>query len=195
MGLPALFGLIAVAPDVIPFAFGSQWRPAVPTVQILCVMIMCQMLIAWNDAVLDAAGKPHVVMLLKASVLIALLPSIWVGSQFGIEGVAIAFTLTTLICGQIPSFVITIRQLSLSPLTVLARLRGIVPAAAATCIAVVLVRQALEDQGISIEPRVLVSVIAGAVVYAIALRLLAPSIARELIQVARGLRPARPAKS
>ena len=141
--------------------------------QILCVMIMCQTLIAWNDAVLDAAGKPHVVMLLKAAVLIALLPSIWVGSEFGIEGVAIAFTLTTLIFGQIPSFVITIRQLSLSALTVLGRLRGIVPAAAATCIAVVLVRQALEDQGISIEPRVLLSVIAGAVVYALALRLFA----------------------
>ena len=195
VGLPALFGLIAVAPDVIPFAFGSQWRPAVPTVQILCVMIMCQMLIAWNDAVLDAAGKPHVVMLLKAAVLIALVPSIWVGSEFGIEGVAVAFTLTTLICGQIPSFVITIRQLSLSALTVLGRLRGIVPAAAATCIAVVLVRQVLEDQGISIEPRVLVSVIAGAVVYGVALRLLSPSVARELIQVVRSLRPARPAKS
>ena len=195
VGLPALFGLIAVAPDVIPFAFGSQWRPAVPTVQILCVMIMCQTLIAWNDAVLDAAGKPHVVMLLKAAVLIALLPSIWVASGFGIEGVAIAFTLTTLVFGQIPSFVLTIRQLSLSGLTVLGRLRGIVPAAAVTCVAVMFVRQALEDQGIPIEPRVALSVIAGGVIYVLALTLLARSVARELIQVVRGLLPARQATS
>jgi O-antigen/teichoic acid export membrane protein len=195
VGLPALFGLIAVAPDVIPFAFGSQWRPAVPTVQILCVMIMCQTLIAWNDAVLDAAGRPHVVMLLKAAVLIALVPAIWLASGFGIEAVAIAFTLTTLVFGQIPSFVLTIRQLSLSGLTVLGRLRGIAPAAALTCVAVVFVRQALEDQGVAIEPRVALSILAGAVIYVLALTVLARGVARELIGVARGLLPARQATS
>ena len=30
VALPALFGLIAVGPDLIPFVFGSQWVPAVP---------------------------------------------------------------------------------------------------------------------------------------------------------------------
>jgi O-antigen/teichoic acid export membrane protein len=191
VGLPSLFGLIAVSPDVIPFAFGSQWRPAVPTVQILCVMIMCQMLIAWNDAVLDAAGKPQIVMILKGLVLIALVPSIWVASAWGIEGVAVAFTLTTLICGQLPSFLLTIRQLSLPGLSVLGRLRGIVPASAATCIAVVFARQALEDHGVPIEPRVVLSIIVGAVVYFCGLTLLARSVAGELIQLVRGLRPQR----
>jgi hypothetical protein len=140
---------------------------------------------------LDAAGKPQIVMILKGLVLIALVPSIWVASAWGIEGVAVAFTLTTLICGQLPSFLLTIRQLSLPGLSVLGRLRGIVPASAATCIAVVFARQALEDHGVPIEPRVVLSIIVGAVVYFCGLTLLARSVAGELIQLVRGLRPQR----
>ncbi|MDP9179749.1 MAG: oligosaccharide flippase family protein, partial [Gemmatimonadota bacterium] len=188
--LPVLFGLIAVAPDVIPLVFGSQWRPAVPVVQVLCVMIMSYTLFGFNDAIMDAAGKPHIAMILKGVVLIALLPSIWLASGFGIVGVAVAFTLATLICGQLPSFLITTRQLSLKALSVLGHLRGIVPASGATCIAVVFLRQALEDHGIAVEPRVLLSVVAGGVVYAACLTLFARSVARELLGMARGLGPA-----
>ena len=57
---------------------------------------MSRTLLTWNDAVMDAAGKPHVSMLLNALVLIALPPSIWLGSAFGIEGVAVAFCLAAL---------------------------------------------------------------------------------------------------
>jgi O-antigen/teichoic acid export membrane protein len=193
--LPALFGLIAVAPDLIPLVVGSQWVPAVPVVQILCVLVMSRTLQIWNVAVLDAAGKPHLNMLLTASVLIALPPSIWFGSAFGIEGVAIAYTLAALICGELPSFVVTTRHLSLKPLSVLGRLRGIAPSSAAACIAVVFVRQALEDGGIPIEARVSLSVIAGAVIYLSFLTLFARSVARQLLGMVRSLGPALRSKT
>jgi O-antigen/teichoic acid export membrane protein len=188
--LPALFGLIAVAPDLIPLAFGSQWVPAVPVVQILCVLVMSRTLQTWNDAVLDAAGRPHINMILTGLVLIALPPCIWLGSAFGIEGVAVAYCLAALVCGELPSFVITTRQLSLKSLSVLRRLQGIVPACAAACIAVVFLRHALEGVGVPIETRVFLSIIVGAVVYLSCLTVFAPAVARQLLQIARGLRPA-----
>ncbi len=77
--LPVLFCLIAVAPDLVPLAFGRQWVAAVPVVQTLCVLIMSRALQQWNVAVLDAAGRPQVNMLLTGAVLIALPPSILVG--------------------------------------------------------------------------------------------------------------------
>lgn len=190
IALPALFGLIAVAPDLIPLVFGAQWRPAVPVVQILCVMVMSQTLLIWNEAVMDAAGKPHVAMYLTGAVLIALLPSVWLGSKFGIVGVAVAYILATIVCSQLPSFVITARQLSLKGRNLVGRLRGIVPAAGAACLAVVFVRQALEERGIPVEPRVVLSVLVGAVVYVGCLKLLARSVSRELLQMIRGLLPA-----
>lgn len=187
VALPALFGLIAVAPDLIPFVFGSQWSPAVPVVQILCVFLMSRTLQTWNNAVMDSAGKPHVAMLINAAVLVVTAPSLWFGSKFGIEGAAVAFSLATLVFGEFPSFVITTRELSLSGLTVLRRLRGIALASVATCLAVVFFRQALEHGGTPVEVRILLSVLVGALVYVAALRLFARSIARELLRMARNL--------
>lgn len=196
IALPVLFGLVAVAPDAIPLVFGPQWDSAVPVVQVLCGMVMAQTLLTWNEAVMDAAGRPHVPMLLTGSVLIALVPSVWLSSEFGIVGVAVAYSLATFICGQLPSFVLTTRQLSLKGLSVLGRLRGIVPASVASCIAVVFARHALEDHGIGIEPRVVLSVIIGAVTYIACLTLFARSVARDLLRMARGfvpsLRPSKP---
>ncbi len=102
--LPVLVVLIAIAPDLIPFTFGPQWVPAVPVVQILAVFFMSRALQTWNTSVMDAANKPHVDMILNAIVLVALPPSIWLGSEFGVTGVAVAYSLATLACGEIPSF-------------------------------------------------------------------------------------------
>jgi hypothetical protein len=153
-------------------------------------MVMSQTLLTWNEAVMDAADKPHVPMILMGLVLLAVLPSILLGSQFGIAGVAAAYCVATILFGQLPSFVLTTRELGLRPLSVLGPLRGILPAAGAACIAVVFLRQVLEDHGIAAEPRVVLSVIVGAVVYLALVTLFARSVARDLLKMARGLGPA-----
>ena len=188
--LPILCGLIAIAPDLIPFAFGPQWIPAVPVVQILAVFFMSRALQMWNTSVMDAAGKPHVGTILNALVLIALPPSIWLGSTFGVEGVAVAYSLAALICGEIPSFVLTTRELRMKQLHVLGRLREIALSAAAAGIAVAFVRHALKADGIGLEARMALSVAVGAVVYASTLMLIAPDVARRLLRMGRDLGPA-----
>ena len=193
--LPALVLLIAIAPDMIPLAFGAQWVPAVRVVQILAVFFMSRALQTWNSSVLDAAGKPHIGMILNACVLIALPPSIWFGSAYGVEGVAVAYSLAALICGEIPSFLLTTRELSLKPLHVLGRLREIAISSATAGIAVVFVRQALKAGAVGLEPRVAFSIAVGAVVYVSVLFLIAPTTARQLLAMVRGLRPALRPKS
>ena len=188
--LPALFVLIAIAPDLIPFTFGAQWVPAVPVIQILAVFFMSRALQTWNTSVMDAAGKPHVDMILNAMVLIALPPSIWLGSEFGVAGVAVAYSLASLVCGEIPSFVLTTRELSLRRLHVLGRFWEIALSAAASGLGVMLVRQLLEASGTGIEPRIALSLATGAVVYLSTLALIAPAIAREFLGMVRDLGPA-----
>ena len=188
--LPVLIILIAIAPDLIPVAFGSKWRPAVPVVQILAVFFMSRALQMWNSSVMDAAGKPHVGMILNALVLVALPPSIWLGSEFGVQGVAVAYSLAALLFGEIPSFVLTTRELSLTQLSVLRRLREIALSAVIAGVAVVCVRHLLEADGIQLEPRIALSVAAGAAVYVSSLALIAPAVARRLLGMVRGLGPA-----
>ena len=186
--LPALFGLIAVAPDLIPVAFGSQWAPAVPIVQVLAVWVMSRTLQTWNNSVMDAAGKPHVSMVLNAAVVIALIPAIWVGSKFGIEGIAVAFSLTALVFGELPSFVLTTRELSLRGLDVLGRLRGIVLSAGAACVGVVFFRHGLESS-LGIESRVLLSIVVGAAIYVGCMAIFARPLTRQLLRVAGEMAP------
>ncbi len=138
---------------------------------------------------MDAANKPHVDMILNAIVLMALPPSIWLGSEFGVAGVAVAYSLAALACGEIPSFVLTTRELSLRPLHVLGRLRDIALSAAASGFGVVVVRQLLEASGTGIEARIALSLATGAVVYLSTLALIAPATARQLLGMVRDLGP------
>jgi O-antigen/teichoic acid export membrane protein len=190
VALPALFGLIAVAPDIVPLAFGPQWDAAVPVVQILAVFLMVRTLQTWNTPVMDAFGKPHVAMLINAAMLVAVLPGIWYGSRYGIQGVAVAFSVTSFFFGELPSFLITTRALKLSVPSVLRRLAGIVFASAVMCVVVVLLRHALVDAGVGLVLRVVISVAAGAVTYVISLTLSARNVMRELLALARGFAPA-----
>jgi hypothetical protein len=98
----------------------------------------------------------------------------------------VAVSLATLMCGELPSFVITTRALSLNGLSVLYRLRGIVLSSAATCGAVVLLRGALEAKGAAVELRVLISIVVGAAVYGGCVMLVARGVARDLLRMVRG---------
>jgi O-antigen/teichoic acid export membrane protein len=187
VALPALFGLIAVAPDLIPLAFGSQWHAAVPVVQILAVFLMVRTLQTWNTPVMDAFGKPHVGMILNGAVLIALVPGLWIGSRFGIQGTAAAFCVVSFVFGELPSFVITTRALNVKVLHALKCVWGIIFSSACMCVAVMFLRHALEDGGVGVELRVALAVIAGALTYVGCLLLTARSVAYELARSARGL--------
>jgi hypothetical protein len=74
---------------------------------------MLRTLQTWNEAVMDAAGKPHIAMILIGAVLVMLPVGIWVVSAFGIAGVAAGYVVVSLVFGELPSFVLTTRELSL----------------------------------------------------------------------------------
>ena len=122
---------------------------------------------------MDAAGKPQVSMILNATVLWPCRPSLWLGCQFGIEGAAVAFSLAALLFGELPSFVLTTRELSLKRLTVWRRIQGVFISSAASFLAIILVSHALADIGLGSGSSVLLSGAAGGIVYAACLTVLA----------------------
>lgn len=183
--LPALFGLVAVAPDLIPFVFGSQWIPAVPIVRILSLLAMLRSLQTWNTSVMDAAGKPHVSMWLNAAVLAVLPVAMWVGSTHGLEGVALCYVVAILLSGEIPSLLITTRELSVSVRSFLERLTGVVASCLLMLCSVVALRIVLDDVGVGIGLRLVVSIVFGAIVYVGCLLLFGRSIALRFLRVVR----------
>ena len=184
--LPTFVAIIALAPDLIPFVFGSKWTSAVPVVQILCALVMVRSLQTWNEPVMDSAGRPQVAMYLTGAVLLALPLCIWIGSSFGIEGVAAGYCFAALVFGELPSFVVTTGQLGVRRLSVLARLRGIVAACLAAGLAMALARHALDQHGVAVVARIAIGALVGAAVYLLGLLLLARRVAVDLIGIARG---------
>jgi PST family polysaccharide transporter len=183
--LPALFGLLAVAPDLIPTVFGSQWTDAVVVVQILILAAAFNTVQAWSIAITDAAGKPHVALVFNAIGVAINVVSVWIGSNWGIEGVAVAYVAGYLLFSEIPMFIVMLREMSISPADVFMRLYGVVLASLVMCAVAWLTRLGLEDAGAGPVARLVITSLTGVVVYAGALFLFARSVFGEISRVAR----------
>ena len=123
--MPLLAGLVVVAPDAIPLVFGSQWKTAVPVVQILCVYALIRALQSWNSVILDAVGRPHITMWTQVAALCLAPVVVLLGSTWGIEAVAAFFVLGQLVAVEIPSFLFVCGELRLRPSQIAARLSGV----------------------------------------------------------------------
>ena len=155
--LPLLAGLIVLSPDVIPLAFGSQWKVAVPVTQILCAYVMIRTLQSWNSIVLDAAGKPQVTLWTQTAALGLVPVAVVIGARWGIEGVALCFVVAQLIAVEIPSFICMLAELRLRPGLVVARLWGVALATLAMAVSCLVTREALADQGVQVVAKVVLS--------------------------------------
>jgi len=115
--------ILVAAPLLVPFAFGSQWTPAVTTVQILALNGPRIASSKLNGSVFQAVGKPSwdtwIAMLSLA--LYALGFSI--GVRFGITGMAVAYTIVGYLLIPVEQHMIA-RALSTS---MRSTLRGLVP--------------------------------------------------------------------
>ena len=184
--LPLLVGLVVVAPDLIPLVFGAQWRVSVTVIQILSVYVIIRSLQSWNSIVLDAAGRPHITLWTQVAAL-ALTPiAVILGSQWGIEGVALFFVIGQVIAVEIPSFIFVLGELRVAPRKVASRLSGVIAATlvmAATCL---LGRIGLTELGVGMAGRVVLTIGLGLLVYPVALSIFAPDVRRRAVGLLKG---------
>jgi O-antigen/teichoic acid export membrane protein len=90
-----LAGMFTVAPEFISVVYGSKWIPMVVPVQILCVAGAVKSVETSSGSIIKSKGRPDIEFkwnIIRASVLAI---AILIGVKYGINGVAIAFTLVT----------------------------------------------------------------------------------------------------
>lgn len=70
----AQIGLVALAPHLVPFAFGDQWLPAVPALQLICVGTLAFVPARFLRSLLLAHGRSRIVLVqtLTATTLIVI---------------------------------------------------------------------------------------------------------------------------
>ena len=95
--IPLMAGMFSVANLLIPVVYGSQWLPSIPIVQIFAGL---GILFSLNDpleSILLAKGRPDLLLYLSGGTILVYGIGNWIGSHWGISGVAVSSLLVALI--------------------------------------------------------------------------------------------------
>ena len=190
--IPALAGLVIVAPDFVPVVLGEQWRPAIPIVQILAWVGVLQALQTVNVDILMARDRTSTLLGYSVGFTVVHITAFVIGLQWGITGVAVAYAISSTLVEPVLTY-LTARALGVSPFTTLRAVLGVGRAAIGMAGAVLLARLALVDAGVAAGPRLAICIAVGAVVFLALCAWWAPEVRRDVLSLVRRSRPPAPA--
>jgi O-antigen/teichoic acid export membrane protein len=182
--VPALAGLVVVAPDFVRVVLGARWHQVVPVLQILSWVGLLQSLQTLNSNILQALDRTGVLLRYAIVFFSAHLCAFVIGLRWGIVGVAAGYAVSSTIVEPLYAWVTT-RTVGIPLLRLVGGLRGVAAASAVMAVGVLALRLALEREGIPPLPRLALCVVAGALLYLPACGLLAPEL-RIDVRRARG---------
>jgi O-antigen/teichoic acid export membrane protein len=162
--VPALAGLVVVAPEFVPVVLGDKWLEAVPIVQILAWVGIVQALQTLNNDILMARDRTRTIFRFTVVLTSAHLIAFIVGLHWGVIGVAVAYAISTTLVEPAQS-VLAARALGVSPMIFFRSVAKVFQAALGMCAVVLAVRWALIDAGVEGAPLLLACIAAGAISY------------------------------
>jgi O-antigen/teichoic acid export membrane protein len=160
--LPAMLGLLVVAPDFVAVVLGRRWESAAVPLQVLAVVGMAQSLIGVNSVALTAIRRTG--RLLRFSILTFVLSLVGfvVGVHWGLVGVAAGYLAANAVI--VPLYLrLTSHALDVSLRRVGAALTGVAQAAALTLVCVLAVRLVLVAFGAPSGARLSAVVLTGVI--------------------------------
>ena len=88
---PATVGLALVARELIPIALGPKWQSMIVPLEVLCLYTAFRSIEALLPKLLTAVGNARFVMWVELSAIVIMPVSFYLGSHWGIAGVALAW--------------------------------------------------------------------------------------------------------
>jgi O-antigen/teichoic acid export membrane protein len=86
--VPISLGLLIAADPIIRVVFGEQWLEAIPVLRVLAVYAWVYSVGYHIGDVYKAIGRPDILLKLTILTLIVIVPSLFIGSRFGMIGIA-----------------------------------------------------------------------------------------------------------
>ena len=177
--VPALLGLIAVAPDFVEVLFGRRWHRAAPVLQILAPIGLAQALQALNYGILQALAQTRILFRYTTAASVVTIASFVVGLPWGIEGVATAYLAASVVLE--PAYlVLTARAVGIDPLDWVRSIAGVLEAGIVMLVVVFGVRVALLGTEVPVAARLALLIVLGAVVYVPLVAWRSPEVVAEL---------------
>jgi len=88
VALPTIAILFVAAPEYIPLVYGAKWQASVIPTQVLCLAMVFMTLAEPSSSLLRGVGKAGTEMACQAAYMVLLCTGAWVGTRWGIVGVA-----------------------------------------------------------------------------------------------------------
>jgi O-antigen/teichoic acid export membrane protein len=164
ISIPALVGLIIVAPDFVVTILGEKWVPAIAVIQILCWVGLLQSLQRLNSSILQARDRTRDLLVYSVIILVGSVIAFVGGLPWGIVGVAAAYAAMSTVVEPYYTW-LTARSLGISVFALPRALAGVVLAAVGMALVLVPLRLGLVHAGIPAPARLLVVVLCGTLVY------------------------------
>ena len=105
--VPLSLGLVLVADPLVRVAFGEQWLAAIPVVRVLALFVLVRSIGFNAGDVYKAVGRPDILVKLELLNVGILAPALWIGSSFGLIGVAVGHLLASLVRMVVELVVVT----------------------------------------------------------------------------------------
>jgi O-antigen/teichoic acid export membrane protein len=191
ISIPALVGLVVVAPDFVQVVLGSRWSDATTVIQVLAIVGILQSLHTLNGEVLMALGKAGTLLRYTMLWTAGSLTAVVVGLKGDIVAVAVCYAVATLVMEPLRAYVTT-RALGIPLWRFVRSLSGIAQATALMAGALVIARVGLVEAGAPAWLRLVLLVVLGGVVYVACCLWRAPEVTQEIKSVI-GRRKRRPA--
>lgn len=184
ISIPALVGLIVVAPDFVSTVLGERWEEATPIIRILAWVGLMQSLQTLNGEILLALGRAGTLLRFTVLWFAASLAAVVVGLQWGILGVAASYLVASVLVEPLNA-VLTARALGISVWTFVRGLAGVVQATALMAVAVLGARWLLVEQGIPAAVRLVILTALGVAVFVPACAWRSPEVGAEVASILR----------
>jgi teichuronic acid exporter len=182
---PATIGLALVARELVPIALGRKWDSMIVPLEVLCLYTAFRSIEALLPKMLTAIGKARFVMWVELSAVVIMPASFYLGSHWGIRGVAMAWLAYPL--ATAPLYWKTLKTIEMSPWEYFTAVRPGLDGAIAMALAVGLLKWKLAAS----EPmlvRLIIEMVAGAIVYIGTVLLLHRERAMSFVQIAKRMR-------
>jgi O-antigen/teichoic acid export membrane protein len=164
ISIPALLGLIVVAPDFVSVVLGDRWEAASPVIRILAWVGLIQSLQTLNGDILQALNRTGILFRYTLVWFGASLTAFAVGLQWGVIGVAACYAIAATLVEPLNAYV-TARALGISVWEFFRGLMGVAQAAAIMGASALAVRAVLVGEGVPAGARLIVLVVFGIAVF------------------------------
>lgn len=171
-------GMAATAPELVAILFGAKWLAAIALLQVLAVNGALRAVFSMCGSIFFAVNRVDLAVKVNAASLPLIVAALWLGSNFGTQGVAWAMLAT--VTFPLAGAVLALRLIQLTPID-LARAVG--PAAMAAAVMVLAVTTAstmLQEVASTPITRLALLVPLGALVYLLTLAVLSRATVRLL---------------